>query len=126
MLVDKKIGLAKVMENDEMLEDTNEWVNELLNGSLAGLSLEITSENEYARKTSCRFPDCFVTFDESEHYKGLSLRVESEDDAGVICFDCSFYIGRGVMGVRYDPEYDGGVVHLTFDDVKIDGEHIDE
>lgn len=120
MLVDKKIDLAKVMENDEMLEDTNEWVNELLNGSLAGLSLEITSENEYVGKTSCRFNDAWVTFSASEHYKGLTLEVGNEDDGGVMCLDCEFYVGRGVMGVRYDPEYDGGVVHLTFDGVKIE------
>lgn len=125
MIVDKKINLAELVSPDEMdtyaeTEGVNDWLNALLNDGTPGMILEIESQSEYVGKTVCIFHDCAVFLAESERYEtGFDLDVINEDDAGVTCLDCNFYVGDGVMHVYYNPDSDDKRVHLIFKNVVI-------
>lgn len=120
MLVNKKIDLAKVMEKENGLCELNEFMDDTFSfarGSREVLALRIT--NEYGERFAATFPDCEVEFVPAENYKGLTLNVFDEDDErGALCLDCCFYVGRGVMAIRYDPDSDTDKwIHLTFSKV---------
>lgn len=120
MLVNKKIDLAKVMEKENGLSKLNEFMDDTFSfarGSREVLALRIT--NEYGERFAATFPDCEVEFVPAENYKGLTLNVFDEDDErGALCLDCYFYVGRGVMAIRYDPDSDTDKwIHLTFSKV---------